>query len=543
MLKNAQFIPVLASIAQVLNIVLVSNLLFPSLCIAEQKALIYCSEGSPEYFTPALSKAPFSFDAQRPIFNQLVAFKQDSLDLVPSLAESWSMSEDGTVLTFKLRRDVKFHSGVNGFTPTRPLSADDVLFSFNRQWQPNHPYHKISHGNYAYFTHTGFKDMIKTIEKEDDYTIHFTLHSPNSSLLSHFAMDFLSIHSAEYADFLLSQNRAEEFDNAPVGTGPFQFVSYLPDTLIEFKAFDAHWAGRPQIDKLTFAITPNPSERAKKIKSNACQVMAFPDSNDLLSLMQDPALSIVQAAGANIGYLAYNVSRKPFDDPRIRQAVALSIDRKALVTEAYGPFATPAHTLLPLGMFNLSGEPSNTVNDIEQAKSLLKEAGVALPLKVDLFYSPVAREYNPNPKRAAEFIQGALEKIGIHANLRTHSWDEYRRNLRKGDFDLAQFGWVTDHGDPHSVFAQLSCHSVEKGQNISRWCNENFDALLHQGQIETSLDKRRSLYKGMKDILAQELPWYSIAHSTINVPIRKTVIGYAISPLGRHDFHKVDLKM
>src|SRR5579883_810443 len=288
------------------------SVFFSSPSLAAPKTLVYCSESGPENFTPALSEASFSFDAQRPVFNQLLSFKPGSFDLAPSLAETWSLSEDGTVLTFKLRRDVKFHSGVNGFVPSRPFTADDVLFSFNRQRQSDHPYHKVAHGSYLYFSHIGFKDILKSIEKEDDYTVRFILTAPNVSVLSNFAMDFSTIHSAEYADYLLKEKKAEDFDAIPVGTGPFQFVSYKSDERIEFKAFDAHWAGRPHLDKLIFAIVPNATERAKKLQSNECQVMAMPHPDDMPILVQDPSLIVLSTSAPNIGYLAYNVTKKPF---------------------------------------------------------------------------------------------------------------------------------------------------------------------------------------------------------------------------------------
>ena len=115
------------------------------------KTLVYCSEGSPENFTPALNTTGTSFDAARGIYNKLTEFERGTTTVVPGLAQSWSISLDGKTITFKLRKGVKFHAGVNGFKPTRDFNADDVLWSFNRQWKPDHPYAKVSGGKYDYF--------------------------------------------------------------------------------------------------------------------------------------------------------------------------------------------------------------------------------------------------------------------------------------------------------------------------------------------------------------------------------------------------------
>jgi dipeptide transport system substrate-binding protein len=177
---------------------------------AHAKTLVYCSEGSPENFTPALNITGTSLDAARPVFNQLVEFARGSTNVVPGLAESWEVSPDGTVITFHLRKGVKFHSGVNGFTPTRDFNADDVLWSFNRQWKADHPYAKVSGGAYDYFNDMGMPDLLKSIEKIDDYTVKMTLNEPNAPIMANLAMDFATIQSAEYAQYLLDKKTPEQ---------------------------------------------------------------------------------------------------------------------------------------------------------------------------------------------------------------------------------------------------------------------------------------------------------------------------------------------
>ena len=212
---------------------------------AMAKSLVYCSEGSPENFTPAINTTGTSLDAARGVYNQLVEFERGTTNVIPGLAEKYTVSDDGKTITFNLRKGVKFHSNKD-FKPTRDFNADDVLFSFERQWKADHPYHKVSGGAYDYFNDMGMPDLLKSIEKGDDYTVVMTLNEPNAPILANLAMDFATIQSAEYADYLMKKGTPEQFDQIPVGTGPFQFVDYQKDAVIRFKAFDDYWGGKAE---------------------------------------------------------------------------------------------------------------------------------------------------------------------------------------------------------------------------------------------------------------------------------------------------------
>ena len=151
---------------------------------------------------------------------------------------------------------MKFHT-VKDFKPTRDFNADDVLFSFNRQWKPDNPYFKVSGGKYDYFNDMDMPALLDSIEKKDDYTVVMKLKTPNVAILANLAMDFASIGSAEYADFLLKKGTPEQFDQVPVGTGPFSFVAYQKDAVIRYKANKDYCGEKPLVDDLVFAITPD----------------------------------------------------------------------------------------------------------------------------------------------------------------------------------------------------------------------------------------------------------------------------------------------
>ena len=288
---------------------------------AAAKTLVYCSEGSPENFTPALNTTGTSFDAARPVYDKLTQFQRGSTVVEPGLAESWTVSPDGKVFTFKLRSGVKFHSGVNDFKPTRDFNADDVLFSFERQWKADHPYAKVSGGKYDYFADMGLPDDVEAIEKVDPLTVRIKLKRANVTMLANLAMDFASIHSAEYADMLAKANKKEQFDQLPVGTGPFSFVAYQKDAVIRFKANPGYWGEKALVDDLVYAITPDPTARYSKLKAGECHFVIAPRPADLPEMQKDASLKVINQSGLNIAYWAFNTQKPPFDKKEVRQAL------------------------------------------------------------------------------------------------------------------------------------------------------------------------------------------------------------------------------
>ena len=120
-------------------------------------------------------------------------------------------------------------------------------------------------------------------------------------------------------------------DREPIGTGPFQFVSYQKDAVIRYKAFDQHWGGRPKIDNLVYAITTDASVRYAKLKTGECHVMAFPKPADVALMKADPNINLVQQQGLNVGYIAFNVEKKPFDNKLVRQALNMAVNKKAIL--------------------------------------------------------------------------------------------------------------------------------------------------------------------------------------------------------------------
>lgn len=507
------------------------------------KTLVYCSEGSPENFTPALNTTGTSFDAARPIFNQLTEFARGSTTVVPGLAESWTFSDDAKVITFKLRKGVKFHA-TKDFKPSRDFNADDVLFSFNRQWKEDHPFFKVSGGKYDYFNDMDMPKLLKTIEKKDDYTVVMTLNEPNAPILANLAMDFASIHSQEYADFLLKQGKPELMDQVPVGTGPFSFVAYQKDAVIRFKANKEYFGQeKALVDDLVFAITPDPTARLAKLRKGECHHMAYPRPADLEEIKKDAALQMMQQPGLNIAYWSFNVTKPPFDKKEVRQAMNMAVDKAAIIRDVYLGAGAPAKNLIPPTIWSYNDTVKDYPFDQAKAKELLEKAGVKTPLDIDLWYMPVQRPYNPNGKRIAEMMQSDLAKLGINAKLVTYEWGEYRKRMQQGEHITGQLGWTGDNGDPDNFFFLRGCSAARPGgQNLSKWCNKEFDDRLKKAAAMSDNKERAKLYEEMQLIQKEDAPDMTIAHSIVYEPMRKEVTGYKMSPFNRHEFYGVDMK-
>ena len=511
--------------------------------MAAPKTFVYCLEASPSFFSPVLGTDGATLDSSgRPIFNGLTGFEAGTTNVVPALAEKWDVSEDGKTYVFHLRKGVKFHSNKE-FKPTRDFNADDVVFSFNRQLDPNHPYHKVSGGNYEYFIGMDMQNIIDKVEKVDDYTVKISLKVPNAPFLANLAMDFASIYSAEYADKLLKAGTLEKIDNVPVGTGPFEFVSYQKDSTVRFKAFDDYWQGRAKIDRLVFSITPDASVRYAKLKKAECHAMPYPNPADIEKLKNDPEINLLTKPGLNIGYLNFNTQKAPFDNVKVRQALSYAVNKKAIIEAVYQGSGQVAKNPIPPTMWSYNDDVKDYEYNPEKAKALLKEAGFENGFETDLWAMPVSRPYNPNARRMAELVQADWEKVGVKTKIVSYEWGEYIKRMRSGDHQTGMMGWNGDNGDPDNFLnTLLSCAAVEQGSNYAKFCHKPFNDIVTQAAQETDVAKRTDLYKQAQVVFKEQAPWITVAHSTTYFPVRKEVKGYVVSPFSLHDFYSVDLE-
>ncbi|MCC6853483.1 MAG: ABC transporter substrate-binding protein [Comamonadaceae bacterium] len=510
---------------------------------ASAKTLVYCSEGSPENFYPGVNTTGTSFDANSQIYSRVVDFERGGTKVVPGLAERWDISPDGLTYTFHLRKGVKWHSNKN-FKPTRDMNADDILFMFERQWKESDPYFKVTSPNHSYFNDMGMPRLLKSVDKVDEHTVRVVLNQPEAPFLSNLAMEYAGVQSKEYAIAMLKAGTPEKIDQEPIGTGPFMLVQYQKDALIRYKAFPAFWGGKAKIDDLVFSITPDASVRWAKLQKGECHVMPYPNPADLDAMRKDPKVTVLEQPGLNIGYLAYNTQKKPFDDVRVRKAVNMAIDKKAIIDGVYLSTGIAAKNPIPPTMWSYNDAVKDDPYDPEAARKLLAQAGFPNGFATDLWAMPVQRPYNPNARRIAELMQADLAKVGVKAEIKSFEWGEYRKRMQAGEHQMGMLGWTGDNGDPDNfLHTLLGCDSAKAGgSNVAKFCYKPFDELVLKAKTVTKPAERTELYKKAQVIFKEQAPWFTIAHAVQLKPVRKEVVDFKLSPFGRHTFYGVDLK-
>jgi dipeptide transport system substrate-binding protein len=509
------------------------------------KTLVYCSEGSPENFYPGVNTTGTSFDVTTQVYNTIVEFERGGTKVVPGLAEKWDISADGTQYTFHLRKGVKWHSTSKSFKPTRDFNADDFIFMLERQWKESDPFFKVTSQNHSYFNDMGMPKLLKSVDRVDEYTVKIVLNKAEAPFLANLAMQYAGIQSKEYAIAMLKAGTPEKVDQDPIGTGPFYLVQYQKDAVIRFKAFPQYWGGKAKIDDLVFAITPDASVRWAKLQKGECHVMPYPNPADLDAIRKDPNVQLLEQPGLNVGYLSYNTTKKPFDDVRVRKAINMAINKKAIIDGVYLSTGVAAKNPIPPTMWSYNDATKDDAYDPEAAKKLLAQAGLADGFSTDLWAMPVQRPYNPNAKRIAELMQADLAKIGVKAEIKSFEWGEYRKRLQAGEHQMGMLGWTGDNGDPDNfLYTLLGCASAQSasGSNISKFCYQPYEDLVLKAKTATKQADRDALYKKAQVIFKEQAPWFTIAHAVQLKPVRKEVVDFKLSPFGRHTFYGVDIK-
>jgi len=478
------------------------------------KVIIYCSEGSPETFNPQLSTSGVTFDASsKLIYNRLIESNSGSRSLESSLATGWSISEDGKSYTFELRKNTEFHS-TSFFKPTRPFNADDVLFSFNRQWQKNHTFHSIGSG-YPYFYGMGLNRLIHSIEKIDDYTVKFNLTRPESPFLATLSMDFASILSAEYAQNLAKKKQHHKIDSHPIGTGPYQLTRYQTNEFIRYKAHPKFWQGQQKLKSLVFAITPDPSLRFARLVSGECDVMSNPLPIHLASLKEFSHIQTVNESGLNTAYFAMNTEKAPFNNQKVRLAFNHAINKDAIIRAVFQKTAVKAKSIIPPAMWSHDSSLRDYDYNPEKARQLIIDAGFPAGLDIVILISSAQRSYNPNAKKMAELIQQNLNAINVRAEIISYEHATFLRSLHNGNHQAALSGWIADNNDPDNFFSNLlTCSS---STNDALWCNKKFDQLILNARLASDKFARKKLYIKAQRKFKDAVPLVPISHATHHV--------------------------
>ncbi len=503
------------------------------------KSIIYCSEGSPEGFNPQLVTSGVTIDAtSNQLYNRLITFSGENNDISPSLAKSWHVTKDGKKITFYLRKDVTFHT-TSYFTPTRNLNADDVLFSFNRILDEKHEYHYVSGGNYPFFQSVELSSIIENIEKINDYTIRFTLSRADSSILANLATDFSVILSEEYGQHLSNLESHQQIDMLPIGTGPYKLKEYRAGSFIRYISHKSYWQKQPNIEQLIFDITTSNTGRLTKLLAKECDVVAYPIAHN--KIIERPDLTLDAVTSFNVGYLGFNTTKPPFNNKLVRQAIALAIDKKAILETIYFGKAEVANSIIPKNSWAYDEKLPIQDYSIAKAINLLNQAGYPDGFTMDIWAMPVQRAYNPDALTMAKLIQGDLKKIGVNVTITSnYEWSRFLKLVADGEHQSVLLGWSADHPDPDNFFTPLlSCASALKGNSRTFWCNNEFDNLLQQALQTNNTNRRKKYYAKALRIIAEEMPLVPIAHSKRFQARSNHVQGKLLNAFGGINFTEV----
>ncbi|MFQ6088443.1 MAG: ABC transporter substrate-binding protein [Candidatus Methanofastidiosia archaeon] len=485
------------------------------------------------------------------IYESLVRYKEESTEVEPCLAERWDISADGLEFTFYLRKGVKFHDGTE-------MTADDVVFSFERQYNADHWAH--GYGEWAYWGWM-FYD-VDHVEKIDDYTVKIVLSQPNASILTSLAMFTVSIVSEEAA-----KEWGEDFFSHPVGTGPFKFVEWIKDDHITLEAFDDYWGGRAKIDKLIFRVIPDTSARLLALEKGEIDGMEYPNPDDLDRINANPDLVLMTQPGMNTGYLAINTgwgyndengngvfdpdtetwvrtegAQDPLMNVLVRRAIAHAIDKKSIVENLYRGTAIPAKTIIPPLLFGYNDAIVDYEYNPEKSKQLLVDAGYPDGFETVLWVMPVSRPYMFDPPKIGEAIQSYLAAVGIKAEIYQVEWGTYLQETEAGKHPMCLLGWTGDNGDPDN-FINVLCGPnsaiIGAAGNVAFYNNMEVQDLLTKALRTYDKDERIRLYKQAEAIIHEDVPWIFLAHATQMLVFRKNVHGYKLHPTSRKFFYPV----
>jgi peptide/nickel transport system substrate-binding protein len=436
------------------------------------------------------------------IYSNLTAIQPD-MSVTPELAESWEVSEDGLTYTFNLRQGVMFHNG-------REVTASDVKFSLERLIDPETASPAAS-------------DLasVEAIDAPDDYTVVLSLNGPDAALLSSVSFSSCIIFPPEVIE------EHGDLSQVAVGSGPFQFIEYVPNTHIKLERFAEYWdQPLPYLDGLDLMIAATDTSRTAALVQGTVDLIEYVPPQDIPLLEEDDSIKLAGNAIAQIRFLGFNLDRAPFDDIRVRQAIAMAIDRGPVVESAFFGYGTPTDIVFPQGHWAAPERPELPPPDIEGARELLAEAGYP-----DGFESSITSwaEYG-TISNGAIVIQEQLRQIGIETELNLLDTGTMGQTVYVDrDFDMTVTG-TSGFVDPSAVLVE-NFRTGEAG-NFVGYSNPEVDELLEQGASMTDLEERAPIYHQIQEILAEDLPWVNLWIGQQYEAMKTFVMGYDHIPTG-----------
>ncbi|PWW08768.1 peptide/nickel transport system substrate-binding protein [Paenibacillus cellulosilyticus] len=453
-----------------------------------------------------LTSASYAFA----LYDQLVTSGTEEVDgktmgrtdqIVPSLAESWTISDDLTTYTFTLRDGVKFQSG-------EPVNADAVVYSFERVQTKGE-------GGSAYTLAN-----IKSVTKIDDKTVAFKLGAPN-----HLFLKYLATFSFSIVDPSIAKNNADDYlTTHSAGSGAYKLEKWDPATEAVFVANKDYWNGAPKVEKIVIKFVAEASNRELFLQKGEVDVAFDIPAKDVESLSKNDNVTINSESSNRIVYLGMNANFKPFDQLKVRQAINYVIDQNKLIQDvAYGQ-AAPLLSSISSKSPDYTAEGYEYKYDLEKAKALLKEAGYENGFTFDLTVNSSTQDYED----IAVLLKAELEKIGVTLNINKVAPAQYREliNNKKAAAYLGKYTSLVNDPSYHYGFLLES----NGASNYTGYSSKTVDDLLAQANVEPDDAKRAELYKQVQKQVTADSPWAYLYESNLIVGISKDVKGYIFYP-------------
>jgi glutathione transport system substrate-binding protein len=457
-------------------------------------------------------------------YEGLFGFDKD-MKLIPVLAESYDVSKDGLVYTIKLRKGVKFHDGTD-------FKADAVKVCLDRVTNPDNKLKRYGLYN---------NNIAKT-EVVDDYTARITLRTPFSPFIAQLAHP---------STVMISPTALAKYGNKdiafhPVGTGPFKFVEWKQTDYLKVAKFDGYWKkGYPKVDSITWKPVIDNNSRAAVMQTGEAQ-FTFPVSYELADVLkQRPDLELVAAPSIVLRYLSMNTQQKPFDNPKVRQAIAYAINKEALAKVAFNGYATPAHGVVPQGVeyaVNMGEWPY----DVAKAKELLKEAGYPNGFETELWSA-----YNhTTAQKVSQFLQQQLQQVGIRTKItlleagqrveKVESWQD----PKTAPVRLLYVGWSTSTGEADWALRPLLGGDSwpPKLFNTAYYKSDQVDNDIKKAQLTTDSAEKAKLYKDAQETIWHDAPWAPLVVEKLLSVHNKKLTGVYVIPDASFNFTEIDLK-
>ncbi len=487
----------------------------PGMAQTTNDTIVVAMEAEIPNLDPGQALGLHSLRATRLIMEPLVAPRPTSTEVIPWLATSWSVSADGLEWTFKLRPNVKFHDGA-------VLNAEAVRYTFERVLNKNHPAYDL--GRWSFIV--GYLSSVSGVEAVDPLTVKFVLKQPNAAFLA-----YLSLPNAGIISPTAQQRLGKDFANQPVGTGPYRFSSWQRGVKLVLERNEEYWGTKGKPKSIVFRPIPEDVTRVAELLAGNADVIipVLPDAIPQIERNKDTA--IIRQRGLTFWFVAFNLSKKPFDNVKVRQALNYAIDKGAIVRDVLKNTGIVANQPLPTSSWGYSPDAARYTYNPMRARTLLAEAGYPDGFSAT-FWVPDSGSGMQLPKEMATVIQANLAAIGVQTKIEIFEWGSYLGRLTRDRPDMAALSWFIKSDDPDVGLFPIAFSRSVPLPNASRYSNPEVDRLLMEARSTPDRARRARSYKAVIKILNEEVPWILVDHQIEIVGIRSNIKGLTVNPNG-----------